>query len=445
MKSSAGNKKAGESLEEIKKLPVPPVGRSAANKINKVKPSTKTAIKVQIKKQDVIKTATSSLKKTDVKKITVSFAPAKKTVKKPAPAKKAVKKTAALKKTAVKSVKEPPKALPVETPKVLQKEPTKLLPKEPQGEPPKTLPLEVPKPLQVEVPKESPKNIPETPVEIKVVVEEAGAAPKPAKIESIPEEAHSLSKDDSVKEQEKDKVQASPPPKGGDAGLAAKYDEEVIILNEAYAIDSQGNKLSLHQEFIPDLDSQLSKAKILVADDSVIYQVGYMQMLEFLGHEVVMCGNGLQAVKRFKETRPELVILDVDMPEMNGFEACREIRKTPEGLNVPIIMVSSGDTEEDIVNGMNSGANDYLIKPVKEAHMIAKLKTFLKFTVVHKDDLELVRKHVVFAGRYIIEKLVGYGPHSVVFLGRDKKNGRRVAVKLVSTPELESYCICGDC
>ncbi len=180
-------------------------------------------------------------------------------------------------------------------------------------------------------------------------------------------------------------------------------------------------------------------SKILVADDSIITQVAYMQMLEFLGHEVIMCGNGLQAVSRFKETHPELVILDVDMPEMNGFDACREIRKTPDGLNVPIIMVSVGDTEEDIVNGMNAGANDYLIKPVKESHLIAKLKTFLKFSMVHKDDLELVKNHVEFAGRYIIEKLLGHGAHSVVFLAKDRETGKHVAVKLVSTPELESF------
>lgn len=180
-------------------------------------------------------------------------------------------------------------------------------------------------------------------------------------------------------------------------------------------------------------------SKILVADDSIITQVAYTQMLEFLGHEVIMCGNGLQAVNRFRETHPELIILDVDMPEMNGFDACREIRKTSDGLNVPIIMVSVGDTEEDIINGMNAGANDYLIKPVKESHLIAKLKTFLKFSLVHKDDLDLVKHHVEFAGRYTIEKLLGHGAHSVVFLAKDKETGKHVAVKLVSTPELDSF------
>ena len=140
-------------------------------------------------------------------------------------------------------------------------------------------------------------------------------------------------------------------------------------------------------------------SKILVADDSILAQKSYEQMLEFLGYEVIMCSNGIEAVNAFMEQNPDLVILDVDMPAMNGFEACRKIRKTADGLNVPIIIVSAGDSEEDVVHGMNAGANDYLLKPVKESHLIAKLKTSLKFSMVHKDDLELVKHPVAFAGR----------------------------------------------
>ncbi len=181
-------------------------------------------------------------------------------------------------------------------------------------------------------------------------------------------------------------------------------------------------------------------SKILVADDSKITQEAYVRMLELLNYEVVVCGNGRQAVSRFKETQPDLVILDIDMPELNGFDACREIRKTPCGLNVPVIMVSSGESEEDIVKGINAGANDYLIKPVKDALLSAKLKTFLSFSrLVNKADLDLVQNHVEIADRYIIEKLLGHGAHSVVFLAKDRETGDQVAVKLVTTPEVENF------
>ncbi|MFZ2656447.1 MAG: protein kinase, partial [Victivallales bacterium] len=180
-------------------------------------------------------------------------------------------------------------------------------------------------------------------------------------------------------------------------------------------------------------------SKILAADDSILAQKSYRQMLEFLGHEVIICANGIEAVNAFREQKPDLVILDVDMPEMNGFDACREMRKIPDGLAIPIIMVSVEDSEEDITNGMNAGANDYLVKPVKEPHLIAKLKTFLKFSFIHKEDLDLVRNQVEFAGRYKIEKILGHGAHSVVFLAKDKETGNEVAVKVVTTPELETF------
>jgi len=180
-------------------------------------------------------------------------------------------------------------------------------------------------------------------------------------------------------------------------------------------------------------------ARIIVADDSLIAQKSYKQMLELLGHQAIVCENGKLAVDAFREAPAELLILDVDMPEMNGFDACREIRKIHNGVNVPIVMVSVEDSEENIMNGMNAGANDYLIKPVNETHLIAKLKTFLKYASVHKSDLDLVRNRVEIAGKYAIEKLLGYGAHSVVFLAKDKDSGASVAIKLISTPEIEDF------
>ena len=180
-------------------------------------------------------------------------------------------------------------------------------------------------------------------------------------------------------------------------------------------------------------------ARILAADDSVVAQKLYTHMFESLGHKTVVCSNGREAVEAFREIPAELVILDVSMPEMNGFDACREIRKLPDGINVPIIMVSAEDSEENIMNGLNAGANDYLVKPVKAAHIIAKLKTFLKYSSVHKSDWDLVRNHVEIAGKYEIEKILGYGAHSVVFQAKDKGGGKDVAIKFITTPEIEDF------
>jgi serine/threonine-protein kinase len=173
-------------------------------------------------------------------------------------------------------------------------------------------------------------------------------------------------------------------------------------------------------------------ARILVADDSLIVRKSYESMLSFMGHEVILCKDGQEAVQKFFTERPELVILDVDMPGMDGLEACREIRRRPDGLSVPIIIVSALDEENDILKGLNAGANDYLVKPVKEAHLMAKLKTSLGISALHKHDFELVKNKTVFVGKYRIERLLGYGAHSAVFLASDLVNGEKpLALKLL--------------
>ena len=149
-------------------------------------------------------------------------------------------------------------------------------------------------------------------------------------------------------------------------------------------------------------------ARILIADDSLVVRKSYESMLTFLGHEVISCKDGKDTVAAFETQSPELLILDVQMPVMNGLEACRAIRRLPNGISVPIIIVSALEDEDDILKGLNAGANDYLIKPVKEAHLIAKLKTSLGISALHRQDFDLAKKRTVFAGKYRIEKMLGY-------------------------------------
>ncbi|MFA7230459.1 MAG: response regulator [Victivallaceae bacterium] len=173
-------------------------------------------------------------------------------------------------------------------------------------------------------------------------------------------------------------------------------------------------------------------AKILIADDSHVVRKSYESMLSFMGHDVVSCNDGKEAVAAFLADRVDLVILDVDMPVMDGLDACREIRRHPEGVSIPIIIVSALDEENDIIEGLNAGADDYMVKPVKEAHLMAKLKTSLGISALHKSDFDLVKNKTVFVGKYRIERVLGYGAHSAVFLATDIINGnRQVALKLL--------------
>lgn len=175
-------------------------------------------------------------------------------------------------------------------------------------------------------------------------------------------------------------------------------------------------------------------SRIIIADDNNITRQFYSEVIGDLGHEAVICSNGKTAVKAFAEKGADLVLLDYEMPVMNGFEACREMRRNPKGINVPIIIVSAHTEEKDILEGMNAGATDYLLKPVRETHLTAKIKTYLNMGSLHREDLELVRNKTIFAGRYEVRKVLGYGAHSVVFLVKDISEDKALkALKLYSS------------
>lgn len=174
-------------------------------------------------------------------------------------------------------------------------------------------------------------------------------------------------------------------------------------------------------------------ARIIAADDDLGLQRVYTHMLDTLGHEFVICCNGQEAVDAFRKKPADLLILDITMPVMSGLDACMAIRKIPQGVHVPIIIVSANDSEDDIAEGFNAGADDYLLKPIRETALVAKLKNFLKISSLNRKELDLLRNKVNFLDRYKIDKAIGYGAHSVVFLAEDTKNpGCHVAIKLLN-------------
>ncbi len=172
--------------------------------------------------------------------------------------------------------------------------------------------------------------------------------------------------------------------------------------------------------------------RIIVAEDDFIIRHVYADILDGLGHESILCQNGKEAVDAFMEKPADMVILDINMPVMDGLTACQEIRRSPDGIKVPIIIVSGNNTEDDISAGLNAGANDYMLKPVKEAALIAKLKNFLKLSSLNRKEFDLVKNHVIFINRYKIERVLGYGTHSMVFLAEDLKKNEPVAIKLLN-------------
>ena len=118
-------------------------------------------------------------------------------------------------------------------------------------------------------------------------------------------------------------------------------------------------------------------AKILVVDDSPTQLQGISKILLKHGHEVLTAVSGESAIDRAAAELPDLILMDVVMPGLNGFQATRQISKNTSTQHIPIIMLSSKDQETDKVWAQRQGASDYIIKPAAEADLISKIKSLL--------------------------------------------------------------------
>jgi len=110
-------------------------------------------------------------------------------------------------------------------------------------------------------------------------------------------------------------------------------------------------------------------ATILIVDDSATMMEGHKRILERQGHTVHSAENGEEGVARALEIMPDLVLMDVVMPKMNGFQATRKITKNELTKHIPVVIVTSKDQETDIMWGKRQGASDYLIKPADETQL----------------------------------------------------------------------------
>jgi diguanylate cyclase (GGDEF)-like protein len=110
--------------------------------------------------------------------------------------------------------------------------------------------------------------------------------------------------------------------------------------------------------------SPTKRGAVLVADDDPVMRLLMLEMLGQVGLDAIEAENGAQAVELYKSMSPDLILMDVDMPGMDGFEACREIRRIETTVTVPIIMVTGGDEIESVTHAYEVGATDFVSKPI---------------------------------------------------------------------------------
>ena len=118
-------------------------------------------------------------------------------------------------------------------------------------------------------------------------------------------------------------------------------------------------------------------AKVLIVDDSPTEVHVLQTMLTKNGHEVVVATTGEDGVEMAEKENPDLILMDVVMPGMNGFQATRQISKNEDTASIPVIMVTTKDQETDKVWAMRQGAKDYSVKPVQEKALIEHVNMVL--------------------------------------------------------------------
>ena len=117
--------------------------------------------------------------------------------------------------------------------------------------------------------------------------------------------------------------------------------------------------------------------KILIVDDSPTQRQALINILQKNNFETIVAEDGQQGVDMSRSEMPDLILMDVVMPGMNGFQATRALSKAPETENIPIIIVTTKDQETDKMWGLRQGAKDYITKPVDEALLLEKINTIL--------------------------------------------------------------------
>jgi len=124
-------------------------------------------------------------------------------------------------------------------------------------------------------------------------------------------------------------------------------------------------------------------AKILVVDDTPRNVKLLADLLGVKGYAVVTATSGQEALAKIDAELPDLVLLDVVMPEMSGYEVCQKIRDNPATKMLPVVMVTALDPSQERVKGIEAGADDFLAKPINQAELLARVKSLLRVKELH--------------------------------------------------------------
>jgi DNA-binding response OmpR family regulator len=118
-------------------------------------------------------------------------------------------------------------------------------------------------------------------------------------------------------------------------------------------------------------------ARILIAEDEKDIRELITYTLKFAGHEVFPTANGEEAVQMAGQILPELIVLDVRMPRLTGYEACLQIKADPRTQHIPVVFLSAKGQESEVQTGLEAGAEEYILKPFSPDQLVARVNAIL--------------------------------------------------------------------
>ena len=125
-------------------------------------------------------------------------------------------------------------------------------------------------------------------------------------------------------------------------------------------------------------EAKSTESKVLVVDDNAQNLELLVAYLDGLGWRVSAAPDGIEALKKIEQDCPDLILLDIMMPRMSGYEVCRKIKADPKTREIPVIMVTALNELGDIQRGVESGTDDFITKPVNRLELVTRVKSLLR-------------------------------------------------------------------
>ena len=146
--------------------------------------------------------------------------------------------------------------------------------------------------------------------------------------------------------------------------------------------------------------------KILVVDDDLTLRKVLQNSLERKGYQVISVGSATEALIKFSQDIPDIIVSDVSMPEMDGFEFCRQLRSQPSGKLIPFIFLSAKNELDDRIQGRTIGADSYLTKPFEMKELLANIEALIERSRrVHAEIVHLIEQLANSHGKSAVEQI----------------------------------------